>query len=51
LQFIVKDSVEERMLDLQKKKRELMTEAFKKKTSADDRRKQRINDLKALMDL
>lgn len=48
---MVKDSVEERMLDLQKKKRELMTEAFKKKTSAEDRRKQRINEIKALIDL
>ncbi|XP_031557289.1 helicase-like transcription factor, partial [Actinia tenebrosa] len=49
--FVVKDSVEERMLDLQKKKRELMVEAFKKKTSVEDRRKQRINEIKALIDL
>lgn len=49
--FIVKDSVEEKMLDMQKKKRELMSEAFKKRTTAEERRRQRISDLKSLMDL
>jgi len=49
--FVVKDSVEERMLELQKKKkRELMAGAFKTKSSAEERRQQRIQDVKTLMD-
>jgi len=46
----VKDSVEERMLELQKKKRELMAGAFKTKSSAEERRQQRIQDVKTLID-
>ena len=49
-QFVVKDSVEERMLELQKTKRELMAGAFKTKSSAEERRQQRIRDVKTLMD-
>lgn len=48
--FVVKDSVEERMLELQKKKRELMQGAFKTKSSAEERRQQRIQDVKTLID-
>jgi len=48
--FVVKDSVEERMLELQKKKRELMAGAFKTKSSAEERRQQRIQDVKTLID-
>jgi len=48
--FVVKDSVEERMLELQKRKRELMAGAFKTKSSAEERRQQRIQDVKTLMD-
>jgi len=48
--FVVKDSVEERMLELQKTKRELMAGAFKTKSTAEERRQQRIQDVKTLMD-
>lgn len=48
--FVVKDSVEERMLELQKKKRELMAGAFNTKSTAEDRRQQRIRDVRTLMD-
>ena len=43
-QFIVKDSVEERMLEMQERKRKLMTGAFAK-PKAEEARKQRINDV------
>ncbi|XP_033118246.1 helicase-like transcription factor [Anneissia japonica] len=49
--FIVKDSVEERMIDLQEKKRNLMVGAFGKKQTAEERQRTRINDIKLLMDL
>lgn len=48
--FVEKDSVEERMLELQKKKRELMAGAFNTKSTAEDRRQQRIRDVRTLMD-
>ena len=43
-QFIVKDSVEERMLEMQERKRKLMTGAFAK-PKAEEARKQRMNDV------
>lgn len=46
----MKDSIEERMLELQKTKRELMAGAFKSKSTAEERRQQRIRDVKTLMD-
>ena len=39
------------MLELQDRKRKLMAGAFGSKQSPEDRRKQRINDVKILMDL
>ena len=50
-QFIVKNSVEERMLELQDKKRKLMASAFSSKMSAEEKRQARINDIQTLMDL
>ncbi|XP_066266289.1 helicase-like transcription factor [Branchiostoma lanceolatum] len=47
--FIMKDSVEERMLELQDKKRKLMEGAFSKKEGSEQRRQARINDIKTLM--
>lgn len=38
------------MLELQKKKRELMAGAFNTKSTAEDRRQQRIRDVRTLMD-
>jgi len=49
--FIVKDSVEERMLALQEKKRKLMDNVFDKRPSTAQRRKRRINDIRQLMDI
>ncbi|XP_038045118.1 helicase-like transcription factor, partial [Patiria miniata] len=49
--FVVKDSVEERMLELQDKKRKLMARAFSKKLTTEERQQARINDIKTLMDL
>ncbi|KAJ8030290.1 Helicase-like transcription factor [Holothuria leucospilota] len=49
--FIIKDSIEERMLQLQEKKRSLMSEAFGVKASAEDKRKTRVNDVKTLFGL
>ncbi|XP_078694634.1 helicase-like transcription factor isoform X1 [Branchiostoma floridae x Branchiostoma belcheri] len=49
--FIMKDSVEERMLELQDKKRKLMEGAFSKKESSEQRRQARINDIKTLMSI
>lgn len=49
LQFIVKDSVEENMVKIQRQKQELVEVAF---GSVDnDRKTSRINDIKALMKL
>ncbi|XP_010295115.1 PREDICTED: helicase-like transcription factor, partial [Phaethon lepturus] len=50
--FIVKDSVEENMLKIQKKKRELASGAFAtKKPSASEVKQTKINEIKALIDL
>ncbi|XP_071949768.1 helicase-like transcription factor [Antedon mediterranea] len=49
--FIVKDSVEERMMDLQEKKRNLMAGAFGKKQTAEERQRTRIDDIRLLLDL
>ncbi|NXW28009.1 HLTF factor, partial [Phaetusa simplex] len=50
--FIVKDSVEENMLKIQNKKRELAAGAFAtKKPSASEAKQTKINDIKALIDL
>ncbi len=50
-QFVIENSVEERMLELQEKKRGLMSGAFGKKQSAEERRQARVNDIKVLMDI
>lgn len=49
--FVVDDSVEGRMMDLQDKKRKLMQGAFGKKQTAEEKRTNRIQDIKALMDM
>ncbi|KFV76295.1 Helicase-like transcription factor, partial [Struthio camelus australis] len=50
--FIVKDSVEENMLKIQNKKRELAVGAFAtKKPSASEIKQTKINEIKALIDL
>ncbi|KAM6258211.1 helicase-like transcription factor [Porphyrio hochstetteri] len=50
--FIVKDSVEENMLKIQNKKRELTAGAFAtKKPSANEVKQNKINEIKALIDL
>lgn len=49
LQFIVKDSVEERMVEIQRKKQDLVEKAFGSTSS--ERKTSRINDIKALMEL
>lgn len=49
--FVVEDSVEERMMALQDQKRKLMQGAFGQKQTADDKRTNRIRDIKTLMDL
>ncbi|XP_029818212.1 helicase-like transcription factor [Manacus vitellinus] len=50
--FIVKDSVEENILKIQNKKRELAAGAFAtKKPSASDVKQNKINEIKALIDL
>ncbi|XP_048732232.2 helicase-like transcription factor isoform X3 [Ostrea edulis] len=50
--FVVEDSVEERMMALQDQKRQLMQGAFEqKKHSAEEKRTNRIRDIKTLMDL
>lgn len=48
-QFIVKDSVEERMVEIQRKKQDLLEKAFG--SSSGDRKTSRINDIKALLEL
>lgn len=47
--FVIEDSIEERMLELQEKKRQLMHNAFDKKISAEQNRTNRINDIKHLI--
>ncbi|XP_047134466.1 helicase-like transcription factor isoform X1 [Hydra vulgaris] len=49
--FIVEDSVEEKMLELQEKKRELMSNAFGKMETAKEKQKRRILDAQNLLDL
>ncbi|XP_050395446.1 helicase-like transcription factor [Patella vulgata] len=49
--FIVQDSVEEKMLELQDRKRELMQGAFSKKQSANERRANRVQDIRNLLDM
>nr|XP_009940725.1 PREDICTED: helicase-like transcription factor [Opisthocomus hoazin] len=50
--FIVKDSVEENMLKIQNKKRELAAGAFaSKKPSGSEVKQRKINEIKALIDL
>ncbi|NXN30303.1 HLTF factor, partial [Nycticryphes semicollaris] len=50
--FIVKDSVEENMLKIQNKKRELAAGAFAtKRPSASEAKQTKINEIKALIDL
>jgi SNF2 family DNA or RNA helicase len=49
---VVEDSVEERMIALQDQKRQLMQGAFEqKKQSNEEKRTNRIRDIKTLMDL
>ncbi|XP_056599172.1 helicase-like transcription factor isoform X3 [Triplophysa dalaica] len=48
--FIVKDSVEENMVKIQKKKQELVAKAFGTK-SPTDRKQSRIDDIRALMEI
>ncbi|PIK40620.1 putative helicase-like transcription factor [Apostichopus japonicus] len=47
--FIVQDSIEERMLQLQEKKRKLMSEAFGVKAKAEQRQQARIDDVRILL--
>ncbi|XP_071768487.2 helicase-like transcription factor [Centroberyx gerrardi] len=47
--FIVKDSVEENMVKIQRQKQDLVEKAFGSKSA--DRKTSRINDIKALMEL
>lgn len=49
VQFIVKNSVEERMVAIQRKKQDLVEKAFGARNS--DRKTSRIEDIKALMEL
>lgn len=49
LQFIVKDSVEERMMAIQRKKQDLMEKAFG--STGSNRKTTRIEEIKALMEL
>jgi len=49
LQFIVKDSVEESMVKIQKQKQDLVEKAFGCRNA--DRNTSRMDDIKALMEL
>uniref|UniRef100_A0A2K6FZQ4 Helicase like transcription factor n=1 Tax=Propithecus coquereli TaxID=379532 RepID=A0A2K6FZQ4_PROCO len=50
--FIVKDSVEENMMKIQNRKRELAAGAFgTKKTNADEMKQAKINEIRTLIDL
>lgn len=48
--FLVKDSVEENMVMIQKKKKELVEKAFGAK-NPQDRKQARIDDIRALMEI
>ena len=48
IQFIVEGTVEERMMELQERKRNLMQGAFGQKQSAEQKRQARIRDIKTL---
>lgn len=48
-QFIVKDSVEERMVEIQRKKQDLLEKAFG--SSSGGRKTSRIEEIKALLEL
>ena len=51
-QFVVENSVEERMQELQERKRQLAAGVFGgPKQSAEEKRKTRIDDIKRLIDL
>jgi len=50
-QYVVTDSVEERMLELQERKRKLMAGAFDKRPNAEERRTNRIQEIRTLLDL
>ncbi|KAH9523505.1 hypothetical protein Btru_040176 [Bulinus truncatus] len=49
--FVIEDSVEKRMLELQEKKRQLINGVLDKKLSADQRRKIRIDEIKTLFNI
>ncbi|CAL1540850.1 unnamed protein product [Lymnaea stagnalis] len=49
--FVIEDSIEERMLELQDKKRQLINGVLDKKLSADQRRDIRINEIRTLLNL
>ncbi|XP_071089025.1 helicase-like transcription factor [Haliotis cracherodii] len=49
--FISEDTIEDRMLDLQEKKRMLMQQSFKKKQTATERNEQRTRDIRNLMNI
>lgn len=49
LQFIVKDSVEENMVKIQKKKQDLVEKAFGSTNT--DRKTSRIDDIRALLEV
>ncbi|XP_046585422.1 helicase-like transcription factor, partial [Haliotis rubra] len=49
--FISEDTIEDRMLDLQEKKRMLMQQSFKKKRTATERNEQRTRDIRNLMNI
>ena len=49
MKFIVKDSVEEKMVEIQRGKQDLVEKAFGSKNN--DRKTSCINDIKALMEL
>ena len=52
LQFVVENSVEERMQELQERKRQLAAGVFGgPKQSAEEKRKTRIDEIKRLIDL
>ncbi|XP_029106153.1 helicase-like transcription factor isoform X2 [Scleropages formosus] len=50
IKFIVKDSVEENMVEIQQKKQKLVEKAFGMK-NAEERKQSRIEDIRALMEL
>ncbi|XP_059159107.1 helicase-like transcription factor [Physella acuta] len=49
--FVIEDSIEERMLELQEKKTHLMKVAFGKQLTAEERRRNIIDDIKGLLQL